>query len=75
MKDRKFSFVIANDTIREKVFIEVWCDNNLWVEISQETEDLVVTFFSPPNSKYWELPFDKAMQALEAARRKLLELD
>jgi len=69
----KFSFRIASDTSREKVFAEIYFNNEEWAEISQEGEEPVVIFLSPSNAKYWEFPLGEALEALQQAKKSLLE--
>ncbi|NGX58956.1 MAG: hypothetical protein KR126chlam3_00098 [Chlamydiae bacterium] len=69
---KKFSIRIASDTSREKVFAEIYYDNDQWAEISQEKEKPVVIFFSPAKEKYWEFPLEEALATLEKAKEELL---
>lgn len=72
MRKHQFSIVIANDSVREKVFAEIYYNNEQWAEISQEEKEPIVIFFPPLNAKYWEFPFEEAMKALEQAKKSLL---
>lgn len=71
---KRFSFRIASDTSKEKVFAELFYEADQWAEISQEEKEPVVIFFSPSNAKYWEFLLDEALIALELAKNKLLEI-
>ena len=73
MNRKRFSFRIASDTSKEKVFAEVFYDDDQWAEISQEGEEPVVIFLSPSNAKYWEFPLGEALEALQQAKKSLLE--
>ncbi len=73
MNRKRFSFRIASDTSKEKVFAEVFYDDDQWAEISQEGEEPVVIFLSPSNAKYWEFPLGVALEALQQAKKSLLE--
>ena len=44
------------------------------MEIFQETDKLIIQFYSHPRQQYWEFPFDEAMEVLEQAKKKLLGL-
>lgn len=68
----KFSIKIASDTSREKVFAEIYYNNEEWAEISQEEENPVIAFFSPLHGKYWEFPLHEALGAIEEAKKSLL---
>ena len=41
-------------------------------EISQETGDLRIQFYSPLQGGYWEFSYDEALQALNQAKKRLL---
>lgn len=73
MNRKRFSFRIASDTNKEKVFAEVFYDDDQWAEISQEEEEPVVIFLSPSNAKYWEFPLGEALEVLQQAKKSLLE--
>lgn len=70
---RNFEIVIASLPDREKVVAEIYCDNIQWAEISQETGDLIVQFYTHPLKKYWEFSLEKAIEVLEKSKKKLLE--
>ena len=71
MIKKKFSIKIASDSGREKVFAEVYYNGEEWAEISQEGEKPLITFFSPLQGEYWELPLDEALEALKEAKESL----
>lgn len=73
MNKRQFSFRIASDSSKEKVFAEIFYDDDQWAEISQEGKEPIVIFFSPSKAKYWEFPLEEALEALQQAKKKLLE--
>ena len=69
----RFSFRVTSDISKEKVFAEVFYDNDQWAEISQEGEKPQVIFFSPSSGRYWEFPLEEALEALVKAKKVLLE--
>jgi len=73
MNKKRFSFRIASDTSKEKVFAEVFYDDDQLAEISQEGEEPIVILLSPSNAKYWEFPLEEALEALQEAKKSLLE--
>ena len=73
MNKKRFSFRIASDTSKEKVFAEVFYDDDQWAEISQEGKEPVVIFLSPSRAKYWEFSLEEAIKALQQAKKSLLE--
>lgn len=72
MIKKKFSIKIANDTNREKVFAEIYYNEEQWAEISQEESLPLITLFPPLREKYWEFPLDEALEAIEEAKKNLL---
>ncbi|MGE3533739.1 MAG: hypothetical protein AB7H48_02800 [Parachlamydiales bacterium] len=52
MHKKEFSFRIASDVNKEKVFVEVFYGDDQWAEISQEEKESLVIFFSPSDAKY-----------------------
>ena len=71
----KFEILIASPLDRERVVAEIFYENVQWAEISQENDDeLIVEFYPHTSEPYWEFNFEEAIQALEIARNRLLEL-
>ncbi|NGX48222.1 MAG: hypothetical protein K1000chlam3_01612 [Chlamydiae bacterium] len=68
----KFRITIASLPDREEIEAEILYDGVQWAEISQETDELVVQFYSHPRQKFWEFPLDEALEAPEKAKKKLL---
>ena len=73
MNRKKFSFRIASDTSKEKVFAEVFYDDEQLAEISQEGEKPMLILFSPSKAKYWEFPFQEALEIFHEAKKSLTE--
>lgn len=71
----KFRITIVSLPDRERLVAEILYEGVQWAEISQETDDgLIIQFYSHPREKYWKFPYDEAVQILEQAKNKLLEL-
>lgn len=71
----KFRIIIASLPDRERLVAEILYKGVQWAEISQEKEDeLIIQLYSHPREKNWEFPYDEALQILEEAKNKLLEL-
>lgn len=68
-----FEIIIASLPDREKVVAEIYYDNIQWVEISQETGELLIQFYPHPKQEYWEFQFDEAMEALQEAKKMLID--
>jgi hypothetical protein len=69
-----FEIVIASVPNREHPVAEIYYDNNYWVEISDEQEELTIQFYSHPRKKCWEFSLDEALEILERAKKRLLDL-
>lgn len=70
----KFCITIASLPDRERLVAEILYEGVQWAEISQETDEVVVQFYTHPRKKYWEFTYDEAIQILEKAKNKLLEI-
>ena len=71
MNKKKFSIKIAGDTSREKVFAEIYYNDDEWAEISQEEDKPLITIFPPTNKDCWEFPLHEALEAIEEAKKSL----
>lgn len=63
--------MIATLPHRERPVAEIYYNNMYWVQISQETDELVIQFYSHPTEKSWEFQFDEALEAIEKAKNLL----
>lgn len=68
----KFRITIASLPDREEVVAEILYEEIQWVEISQETDELIIQFYSHPDREYWEFSIDEALEVLKKAKSKLL---
>lgn len=71
---KQFEITIASLPDRESLVAEIFYDDVQWVEISQEKEEIVIQFYSHPQKKFWEFPLDMALQALEEAKKKFIDM-
>ena len=67
-----FEITIASLPDRERVVAEIYYDNFQWVEISQETNELLIQFYSHPKQDHWEFQLDEAVTVLQEAKKALL---
>ena len=67
-----FEVIIASLPTREYVVAEIYYNDEQWVEISQETGELRIQFYSPLRGGYWEFSCEEALQVLERAKKRLL---
>ncbi len=72
MNKKRFSFRIASDTSKEKVFVEIFYGDDQLAEISQEGQGPKLVLLRPSSSKYWEFPLEEAMKAFQEAKKSLL---
>lgn len=68
------SFRITIATLPDRYYpvVEIFYHGMQWAEISQESDDLIIQFYSPFNETCWEFPLDEALKTLEQAKVKLL---
>ena len=71
----KFRITIASLQDRERPVAEIAYDNVQWVEVSQETDEVIVQFYPHPRQKCWEFSLDESIRVLEKAKKKLLGED
>jgi len=69
-----FRITVVSLPDRENLVAEVFYDNEQWVEISQETDDLMIRFYEPPQGDHWIFSYREATAALETAKNKLLNV-
>lgn len=65
----KFRITVASLPDREHLVAEILYEGIQWAEISQETGELIIQFYSHPRKKYWEFPIDEALKVLEQAKK------
>ncbi len=70
----KFRITIASLPDRERLVAEILYEGVQWAEISHETDELIIQIYAYPSQKYWEFSFDEALEALQQARQRLLNL-
>lgn len=68
----KFEIIIVSLPEKERLVAEIYYDNMYWVQISQETDELIIQFYAHPTQKYWEFPLDEALGALQQAKKRFL---
>ncbi len=71
----KMEITIASLPDRENLVAELWYDNVLWCEISQEESEPILEIYPHPTGKPWTFPFEEALACLQQAKRKLINLD
>jgi hypothetical protein len=69
-----FYISIASLPDRKQLVAEICYQGFQWVEIAQETNTLTIQFYTHPQKDYWEFPLDNALNILEQAKKRLLDL-
>ena len=67
-----FRIEVADIPTRENLVVEIFYKYEQWVEISQETEEVLIRFYSPDEGDFWEFSCDEALQVLNQAKKRLL---
>lgn len=70
----KFEIEIASIPTQEDLVSEIFYDGVQWAQIYRKQGKLLIQFYSHPNQECWEFPCDLAIQVLEKAKKKLLEI-
>ncbi len=71
----KFRIAIASLPDREHLVAEIFYEGVQWAEISHEKDDeLIIQIYPHPRENCWEFLCNEALQILEDAKNKLLEL-
>ena len=70
----KFSIIIASLPDRENLVAEITYGNIQWAEISKEKEEVIVQFYPHPRKSHWEFSLNEALDVLEKAKKRFLEM-
>ncbi|MES2345428.1 MAG: hypothetical protein V4494_05790 [Chlamydiota bacterium] len=54
----KFSITVASLPNRDQLVAEIFYEDVQWVEISQDTGELIIEFYPHPTQEYWQFPLD-----------------
>ena len=66
---------ISSPPDREKLVAEISFGGIQWAEINQEHETLAVEFYARPDGEPWRIEYQEAIEALEYAKKRLVEGD
>lgn len=69
----KYRICISSPPDRERLVAEVFFDDVQWVELNQEKERLRLEFYARPDGEPWRIDLETAIEALEAARKRLCD--
>lgn len=67
----KFQITVASLPHREELAAKIYYENEQWVEISNENDELIIRIYPASETECWEFPLEEALEALEQAKRKL----
>lgn len=70
----KFSITVASLPNRDQLVAEIFYEDVQWVEISQDTGKLIIEFYPHPTLECWQFPLDQALEALQKAKKRLVDL-
>ncbi len=70
----KFKIEIVSLPMCEDLVSEIFYEGFQWVQIYRKNNELLIQFYPHPQSEFWEFPVDLAIQALEKARSRLIEV-
>jgi hypothetical protein len=73
MKNGDFEFIIGSPVGFERLVCEIYYNEEIVAEISQETEELRIEIYPPQTSKWWAFPLAQFQIVLEQARDYLLD--
>lgn len=73
MKIGNFEINIASLPERDDLIAEIYHKNEHWAVIFEEVP-MTVYFYSKENCDYWEFSLDEAMEVLEKAKNRLMDL-
>lgn len=69
-----FEIVVASIPDRDELITELYYKGSQWVEISHETNEMLIQFYPHPSQGYWEFSLKKALEALEQAKQRMIAL-
>jgi len=67
------TITIASVPDRDKLVAELWYDQELWGEISQDTGELVLEIYPNPTHSFRQLKCEELITAVQQAKDKLLD--
>lgn len=73
MNKNNFRITVISLPDRENIVSEIFYKGEQWVEISQETGELLIQFYNSNKGDHWEFSFDEAFNVLEKAKKRLLQ--
>ncbi|KHD08714.1 hypothetical protein PN36_26530 [Candidatus Thiomargarita nelsonii] len=72
---KQMTVTIASVPDRDNLVAELWCENELWGELSQEQGELKLEIYPTANGQAWNLRYEEVIDVIQEAKDKLLERD
>jgi hypothetical protein len=69
---KKMTVTIASVPDRDNLVAELWCENDLWGELSQEQGELKLDIYPAPNAQNWHLNYEELIGIIQESKEKLL---
>ena len=66
------SVTIASVPDRENVVAELWCDKQLWGELSYENNEFKLEIYPSSTGRAWNLKYENVLKSIIVAKEKLL---
>ena len=73
MKKNDYELLIVSSQEREKVYCEIYYKGQIFGEISQENDKLLLEIYSCSSSnEWWEMPLEEFQDILDIGKKHLL---
>lgn len=67
-----FDIIIASLPTKENCVCEIYYKDNQWVEISLESDQLMIQFYCNSLTGYWEFPLEVVLDVLQKAKKAFI---
>jgi len=68
---KQMTITIASVPDRDTLVAELWCENELWGELSQQQGELKLEIYPAPNGQTWNLKYEELIDIIQEAKKKL----
>ena len=69
---KHITVTIASLPDRDNLVAELWCQDELWGELSQQQGELKLEIYPTPNGQTWNLGYEELISAIQLAKNKLI---
>jgi hypothetical protein len=63
--------IVASDQERDRVFAELYWDDEMWAELSDESGVYTLRVWGKNNGEPWKAPLDDVLAAIGEAKKRL----